>query len=165
MNQWKYHKYVFFVTAWGTVAHPNFICLYVCVCVWGCVCVFLCVPLLRCISPLIVMKLGGNVWTLVQLIVVTFHRNRFSDDIILTSLKWRHSWCFLHLCKGTEFCNKGLHWLAVAKGYGAFLSSGRCRVRIPSWATFYAALVLRKSLLTEVLTLLFPRRMHWSLRI
>ena len=61
-----------------TVAPKNFICVCVCVSV----------PLLWLTSRLLLgrisIKLGENIRTLVQLIILKFHKNQFSVDVIMT---------------------------------------------------------------------------------
>ena len=67
----KYHRH----SLW-TVASTNFICVSLCVSV--CLSSFMAYILLT--MGQILIKLGENVGTLVQLVVLKFHKNRFSFD-------------------------------------------------------------------------------------
>ena len=88
--------YVFIVTVWDTMVPPNFICLYVCVS--------------RFYGSNITMdrnliKLGRYIETETRVIVFEFHKDRVSDDVIMTS--FRIPLFFFYFFKGTEFCCKG----------------------------------------------------------
>ena len=72
------NRVMFFLTVWETVAPPNFICLCVCLSVCLSVCVSVCPAFTGYISVTmgwILIKLGGNVETLVQLIVFKFEHS------------------------------------------------------------------------------------------
>ena len=92
--------------------------VYVCVCVCVCVSVCVSVPLLRLISRYygsVLIKLGENVGTLVQLIVLKFHKNRFSFDVIMTSFLFCKK-LFLRrgiLLKGIQIFAKGNNYDAL----------------------------------------------------
>ena len=100
-----------------TVAFTNFICVCVCVCV--CVCLSVCLSrfygLYLAIMGRILIKLGENVGTLVQLIVLKFHKNRFSFDVIMTSFLFCKK-LFLRrgiLLKGIQLFAKGNNYDAL----------------------------------------------------
>ena len=64
-----------------TVAPTNFNCMCVCVCVSVCLSRFYGLYL-----TWILIRFGENVGTLVRLNVLKFHKNRFSVEVIMTSL-------------------------------------------------------------------------------
>ena len=80
INKYDSNMKSFIVTFWVTVAPPNFIYLSLCL--------FVCPPFTACIwitMGLILIKLGGGVGIEVRLIVLRFHKNRLSADVIMTS--------------------------------------------------------------------------------
>ena len=76
----------FIVTVYGLWLQQT---VYVCVCVCVCVCLSVC-PAFTAYTSLpigwILVKLRENVETLIRLIVIKFHKNRVSFDVIMTSL-------------------------------------------------------------------------------
>ena len=79
--------------------------LPICVCLFVCLSVCLSVTLLRLISQLL---LDGLWWNLVEVLelksnCIKFHKNRFSDDVLMTSLLIFLVFFF----KGGEFCGEG----------------------------------------------------------
>ena len=62
----------------------------------------------------ILIKLGENVRTLIRLIVLQFHKNRCSDDVIMTSFLY-----FFHLFLREETLFKGKQLRAKGNNYAA----------------------------------------------
>ena len=88
--------------------------LSVCVCVRVCVCMCVSPALTAYISLTmgwILIKLGENVGTSVRLIVLKFHRNQFSFDVIITSFLFSKKKVFFLreaiLLKEKQLCSKG----------------------------------------------------------
>ena len=82
-----------------------------CLCVSVCVCLCACPAFTAYISlsmDRILIKLGENVWTLVRLIVLKFHKNRFNVDVIpifsVISKRSSSAQRETTLCKGKQLC-------------------------------------------------------------